>query len=502
MARSFFATRLTSATLFFLVAAGWSVQVALGTTYTFQNPDNESSLDWNTSANWTPSGIPNTSNDAAIFNRPMLTTSPSHFSVLVDEDTTVGSITVNSAGQTTNGAFTIDGFGTLIFQNSSGTATFLATDVGATPSGAGNQSQSIYIRNPNISLLSDLVITHDIRPSVANYTAEITSLVTGASNLTITSNGQTGIAFSHQGGVGFAGKYVISNNGGIRFNGNSNLAYSTGITVESGQLQLNAQANSTNSSHEWSLADGAVLELNGTGRSPGTQGALRFQGVAGDPAIHSKFNSPVVLQSNATIGLGPESVTAELTNVVSGDGGLLKNGPGTLVLSNAGNSYAGNTTFQNNSGTLRLLHPTLDDNADVLFSSNNSFLNLDYTGTDTIRSLFIAGTQQESGLWGAIGNLAADFTTDRITGTGLLNVAIGPGLDGDYNDDGIVDAADYVMWRKNPNAHGGTPGGYNVWVTNFGTTSGGGSSTAIPEPGTALLTVFALFATLTATRKR
>ena len=30
---------------------------------------------------------------------------------------------------------------------------------------------------------------------------------------------------------------------------------------------------------------------------------------------------------------------------------------------------------------------------------------------------------------------------------------------GDFNDDGRIDAADYVVWRKN----GGTPQAYNTW---------------------------------------
>jgi hypothetical protein len=38
---------------------------------------------------------------------------------------------------------------------------------------------------------------------------------------------------------------------------------------------------------------------------------------------------------------------------------------------------------------------------------------------------------------------------------------------GDYNHNGIADAADYVVWRKID----GTPAGYNLWRTNFGNTT-------------------------------
>jgi hypothetical protein len=36
------------------------------------------------------------------------------------------------------------------------------------------------------------------------------------------------------------------------------------------------------------------------------------------------------------------------------------------------------------------------------------------------------------------------------------------GVPGDHNDDGTVDAADYVAWRKAPGMFGGEPGGYNT----------------------------------------
>ena len=57
---------------------------------------------------------------------------------------------------------------------------------------------------------------------------------------------------------------------------------------------------------------------------------------------------------------------------------------------------------------------------------------------------------------------------------------------GDYNHDGIVDTADYVVWRKTD----GTQAGYNLWRANFGRTAGNGSAAggAVPEP-TALATV-------------
>jgi hypothetical protein len=72
-------------------------------------------------------------------------------------------------------------------------------------------------------------------------------------------------------------------------------------------------------------------------------------------------------------------------------------------------------------------------------------------------------------------------------------------LEGDYNADGTVDAADYTIWRKSvgttvelPNdPTGGTIGEsqYATWKANFGVTGGGGAGgqAAVPEPSAAML---------------
>jgi len=65
--------------------------------------------------------------------------------------------------------------------------------------------------------------------------------------------------------------------------------------------------------------------------------------------------------------------------------------------------------------------------------------------------------------------------------------AVVPTLTGDYNEDGKVDGADYVMWRNSPDSFGGVPDGYNTWRANFGASSGtgmGGNAHTVPEPAT------------------
>jgi hypothetical protein len=86
---------------------------------------------------------------------------------------------------------------------------------------------------------------------------------------------------------------------------------------------------------------------------------------------------------------------------------------------------------------------------------------------------------------------------------GLWEAATGAGgQPGDYNDNGVVDAADYVLWRDTLNTpttlpNDSTPGDvsqadYTVWQQNFGSNGTAGASVnAVPEPLSAMLAVAA-----------
>jgi hypothetical protein len=93
----------------------------------------------------------------------------------------------------------------------------------------------------------------------------------------------------------------------------------------------------------------------------------------------------------------------------------------------------------------------------------------------------------------------------RDAALAVYGFATAGGTPGDYNDDGTVDAADYVVWRKNlgtsntlPNDDeiGGTIGEdhYDLWVMNFGDGGGGAGAlvAAAPEPASWLLAAVAV----------
>ena len=96
------------------------------------------------------------------------------------------------------------------------------------------------------------------------------------------------------------------------------------------------------------------------------------------------------------------------------------------------------------------------------------------------------------------------WDTSQLYTTGVLSVIGPPSVEGDFNDDGKVDAADYVVWRKQI----GTPAGYDAWRANFGQSVGvgaasraaqdpprlGGPTAAVPEPASIALLLTGLTA--------
>jgi hypothetical protein len=82
----------------------------------------------------------------------------------------------------------------------------------------------------------------------------------------------------------------------------------------------------------------------------------------------------------------------------------------------------------------------------------------------------------------------------------LRIISLAPeGLLGDFNEDGKVDTADYIKWRKSgstslPNDDGVATAAerYNLWMANYGQMApGGGSLAAVPEPASMVLLVAA-----------
>jgi hypothetical protein len=149
-------------------------------------------------------------------------------------------------------------------------------------------------------------------------------------------------------------------------------------------------------------------------------------------------------------------------------------------------------------------------NSATLSLSNSAVLNFGAGVNERVGFLSLDTALQPSTTYGSSQSNAVVKLDMYFSGTGILTV--GPAiLAGDYNNDGIVDAADYVVWNKNlgqptqtlPNDTSGVIVGqaqYNLWRSNFGNTvpaPGSGAvefASAIPEPSSVALLMLGLAA--------
>ena len=110
-----------------------------------------------------------------------------------------------------------------------------------------------------------------------------------------------------------------------------------------------------------------------------------------------------------------------------------------------------------------------------------------------------------------LNNTDSDFYPNIVAGPQATDFYIrslevtGPGVPGDYNDNGLVDAADYVVWRKyqgtnfqltnevsGVSAGSVTQADHDAWRARYGNTSGSAAGSAwgplpVPEPGASVL---------------
>lgn len=115
--------------------------------------------------------------------------------------------------------------------------------------------------------------------------------------------------------------------------------------------------------------------------------------------------------------------------------------------------------------------------------------------------------------FGLAANFGWTFYIDNIR-VGRVQQAV----DGDYNGNGSVDAADYTVWRDNLGLTGGatpsdgdgtgdgnvTSADYDYWKARFGTGAGSGAllGTVVPEPASLVLASVFTLATVCGIRRR
>ncbi|WP_035600484.1 autotransporter-associated beta strand repeat-containing protein [Haloferula sp. BvORR071] len=219
-------------------------------------------------------------------------------------------------------------------------------------------------------------------------------------------------------------------------NGAGNTGFNSlrSVTLSGGEL---AVTNSLSALTGTFQAYGIKESLTVTGTTPskitdeleGTNGAINIGGTTdlggGRGADLVVDVGDATSNSNADLTISAKLKNSANASYAALRTGLIKEGPGTLVLTRP-NTYTGDTSV--NQGVLSLREPYLSSIADVAVSEG-AILNLDFEGIAVIDQLSLAGTGMAAGEYGALGSAAPVIATPFITGSGTLLVSGDPVVD-------------------------------------------------------------------------
>jgi autotransporter-associated beta strand protein len=217
------------------------------------------------------------------------------------------------------------------------------------PSGSNVASNSVYFNGGTLRLTGAFNTGSGIQPwivgpgggtvdipDVNNANAKQGNSIFGSGVLNKTGAG----TFSVGSNVAPFNGYINVKEGAVRLTSNQ-LRNSSGMTVSDGaQFYILDTANGP-----FNLGGNATLTLNGDG--PGGTGAYRH-GLDEAGSANYAFNSAIYLQTTSratitTLGRGAtgDTITDTFAQGVTGPGSLIKDGDGTLILSNVHNAYGG-----------------------------------------------------------------------------------------------------------------------------------------------------------------
>jgi T5SS/PEP-CTERM-associated repeat protein/autotransporter-associated beta strand protein len=286
----------------------------------------------------------------------------------------------------------------------------------------------------------------------------------------------------------------VADNGGI---------FGSSPTIEPTQTLV---ASATNLPHKVGDSGAGMLTIDGGSADFGA-GTLSVGDLAGSNGVLEIVNAGVVTSSTSHIGNLPSSV-GEVR--VDGNDSLWI--IATIYDAGADPGHQVGFGVPGPSGTMLIELASASSYDQVIAGS---FASLGGTLIVELRDGFTPSVGQSFTL------LTADFIEgpfetevlptvpnlcfDVIYNLQSVVVTVVPALPGDFNADGIVDAADYVVWRKEilpPNA----PTDYNTWRQHFAESASGSSGNSdtpsIPEPPLFMSAVVALILLLIKPRRR
>ncbi|BBO35237.1 hypothetical protein [Lacipirellula parvula] len=114
---------------------------------------------------------------------------------------------------------------------------------------------------------------------------------------------------------------------------------------------------------------------------------------------------------------------------------------------------------------------------------------------------------------GNIGNFATQAAKDGLSMKFILgnestfrmatiSFTSGAALAGDYDGNGRVDGADFLLWQRGGSPNPLSAGDLATWKSNFGATSAVGAAAAVPEPAACVLACVASLAVVAGRRRR
>jgi T5SS/PEP-CTERM-associated repeat protein len=333
--------------------------------------------------------------------------------------------------------------------------------------------------------------------------------------------------------VGYGGSGTLNmTNGGIVTSLNGSIGSQNGssglVNVDRNNSEFEILAQLVPDGHGSFVYTGGSLQVDGTLQVTNGGVAVAFSvgigpaGLARVDGANSRWNVVQVLDpkgkpyggnlavngtldvsNSGTVSIG-DLMTIGPQGTVKGDGnidGIVSNGglvtpgtsPGALHINGNYTQIAAGKLQIELAGTMlgtnydQLLVSggiTLDGTLDV--SLINAFAPHEGDSFDILDFTSLTGIFSTVNLPALTGSLQWD--TSQLYTSGVLSVA----LPGDYNHNGIVDAADYTLWRDGLGTTY-TQADYDVWKSNFGNHSGSGSSAnaGVPEPSTLVLLILA-----------
>lgn len=215
-----------------------------------------------------------------------------------------------------------------------------------------------------------------------------------------------------------------------------------------------------------------------------------------------RYNNTFAYQGNAGSGTRPGGDLSTIFNNARTAGGILNSDPLVLnlVFANVVPAFA---PLSENSAAG---YARVGGNGIVGFVGDNllTFQN----GRDVIASVMAHEIGHNLGLnhtssSGQANLMSSGGTTEQLNSSQIVTARassfareFSATLAGDFNNDRVVDAADFVVWRKQSD---GTAN-YQLWLQNYGVGNDGGSSSAVPEPGSMMLIAVAAM-TIAASRR-